>query len=35
VIDLSSLAYLAARSIQDNVTIEAGQLAHLRGFLDV
>jgi hypothetical protein len=35
VIDLSSLAYLAARSIQDNVTIDAGQLSHLRGFLDV
>ncbi len=35
VIDLHSLAYLAARSIRDGLTIDAAQLAHLRGFLDV
>jgi hypothetical protein len=35
VIDLLSLAYLAARNIRDNVTIDAKQLAHLKGFLNV
>jgi hypothetical protein len=35
VIDLGSLAYLAAKSVRDGVTIDANQLAHLRGFLDV
>lgn len=35
VIDLGSLAYLAARSVRDGVTIDPEQLAHLRGFLDV
>jgi len=35
VIDLRSLAYLAARCVKDSVTLDAGQLAQLRGFLDV
>lgn len=35
VIDLETLAYLAARTLRDGVTIDADQLAHLRGFLDV
>lgn len=35
VIDLGSLAYLAARNIRDGVTIDPGQLAHLRGFFNV
>jgi len=35
VIDLGSLAYLAARCVRDGVSIDADQLAHLRGFLDV
>jgi hypothetical protein len=35
VIDLVSLAYLAARSVVDGVTIDHDQLSRLRGFLDV
>lgn len=35
VIDLGSLAYLAAKAVDEGVTIDADQLAHLRGFLDV
>lgn len=35
VLDLTSLAYLALRSIRDGVTIDATQLSQLRGFLDV
>lgn len=35
VIDLCGLAYLAARKIQDGSAIDADQLAHLRGFIDV
>jgi len=35
VIDLGSLAYLAAKCVRDGVSIDANQLAHLRGFLDV
>lgn len=35
VIDLTTLAHLALRAVRDGVTIEAGQLSQLRGFLDV
>lgn len=35
VLDLTSLAILALRSIRDGVTIDATQLSQLRGFLDV
>jgi hypothetical protein len=35
VIDVTSLAHLAARRIADGVTIDGGQLGQLRGFLDV
>lgn len=35
VLDLTSLAYLALRSVRDGVTIDATQLSQLRGFLDV
>lgn len=35
VIDLTTLAHLALRAVRDGVTIDAGQLSHLRGFLDV
>lgn len=35
VIDLTTLAHLSLRAIRDGVTIDAGQLSQLRGFLDV
>lgn len=35
VIDLTTLAHLALRAVRDDVTIDAGQLSQLRGFLDV
>lgn len=35
VIDLTTLAHLALRAVRDGVTIDAGQLSQLRGFLDV
>lgn len=35
VIDLTTLAHLTLRAMRDGVTIEAGQLSQLRGFLDV
>ena len=35
VLDLNSLAHLALRSISEGITIDAGQLSQLRGFLDV
>lgn len=35
VLDLTSLAHLALRSIREGVTIDAIQLSQLRGFLDV
>jgi len=35
VIDLTTLAHLTLRAIRDGVTIDAGQLSQLRGFLDV
>lgn len=35
VIDLTTLGHLALRAVRDGVTIEAGQLGQLRGFLDV
>ena len=35
VIDLTTLAYLALRAVRDGVTIDAGQLSQLRGFLNV
>ncbi|MCZ4088758.1 hypothetical protein [Sinorhizobium psoraleae] len=35
VIDLTTLAQLALRAVRDGVTIDAGQLSQLRGFLDV
>lgn len=35
VIDLTTLAYLALRAVRDDVTIDAGQLSQLRGFLNV
>lgn len=35
VIDLTTLAHLALRAVRDRVTINAGQLSQLRGFLDV
>lgn len=35
VLDLTTLAHLALRSISEGVTIEAAQLSQLRGFLDV
>lgn len=35
VIDLTTLAHLALRAVRDGVTIDAGQLGQLRGFLDV
>lgn len=35
VIDLTTLAHLAMRAVRDGVTIDAGQLSQLRGFLDV
>lgn len=35
VIDLTTLAHLALRAMRDGVTIDAGQLSQLRGFLDV
>lgn len=35
VIDLTTLAHLTLRAMRDGVTIDAGQLSQLRGFLDV
>lgn len=35
VIDLTTLGHLALRAVRDGVTIDAGQLSQLRGFLDV
>lgn len=35
VIDLKTLAYLAIRSVSEDVTIDGGQLSQLRGFLNV
>ncbi len=35
VVDLTTLAHLALRAVRDGVTIDAGQLSQLRGFLDV
>lgn len=35
VIDLTTLGHLALRAVRDGVTIDAGQLRQLRGFLDV
>lgn len=35
VIDLTTLAHLALRAVRDGVTIDAGQLSQLRGFLYV
>jgi len=35
VIDLTTLGHLALRAVRDGVTIDAGQLSQIRGFLDV
>jgi hypothetical protein len=35
VIDLTTLAHLALRAVREGLTIDAGQLSQLRGFLDV
>ena len=35
VVDLTTLAHLALRAVRDGMTIDAGQLSQLRGFLDV